>query len=349
MMNHPHHAHRHSLSPHTGPDAGPAVPQDAEDSFGRVITAMVTPFDAAGRVDDVAAERLATLLTRSGWNDAVAVNGTTGESISTDDAEKSRVIAAAKRATAGTGRKVIAGVGSGSTRHSVELAEQAAEAGADGLLVVAPYYSRPSQAGLLEHFRAIAEATPLPVMLYDIPKRTGVAIEPETLRAAAEHPRIIAVKDAKGDFEAASQVMATTALAFYSGDDSLNLPWLSVGATGFVSVVGHVVGDRLSTLVRLFDEGRNAEALALHRDLLPICLGMFRAPGAASAKAALELLGVQAGSVRLPLVGLTVEQQRALHADLAATVTAGFFVNEPAALPVRALLPTLTTSTVLGQ
>lgn len=301
----------------SGHGAGAAV------AFGRVITAMVTPFDTYGRLDEAGAEQLAQWLTRDGWNDALVVNGTTGESISTDDAEKVRMIAAVRRGVFGTGRKIIAGVGAASTHHSVQLAEAAAEAGADGLLVVAPYFSRPSQSGLLQHFRAIAGATDLPVMLYDIPKRTGVEIEPSTLRAAAEYPRILAVKDAKGDYEAASWVMRATSLAYYSGEDSVNLPWLSLGATGFVSVVGHVVGDRLSTLLRLHEEGRNAEALALHRELLPIYHGMFRAPGAASAKAALQALGLPAGPVRLPLVGLTTEQHRALRADLVATITEG--------------------------
>lgn len=293
----------------------------AATAFGRVITAMVTPFDDSGRVDEAAAELLAGRLTRDGWNDAVLVNGLTGESSATDDAEKRRMITTARRAVSGTGRKVIAGVGSGSTAHSVRLAVAAQAAGADGLLVAAPYYSSPSQSGLLEHFRAVAEATALPVMLYDDPERTGIAIEPDTLREAALRPRIIAVQDAKGHLGAASSVMRTTGLAFYSGDDMLNLPWLSVGATGFISVAGHVVGDRLQTLLRLHDEGRNAEALALHHQLLPIYAGMFRAPTAASAKAALRALGLPGGSVRLPLVDLTEDQHREIRLDLVATVT----------------------------
>jgi 4-hydroxy-tetrahydrodipicolinate synthase len=300
-----------------GPTAGSA----AVAAFGRLITTMVTPFDGAGKMDATAAEQLVGRLTRDGWNDAVLVNGATGESSATDDAEKRRMIVVARRAVSGTGRKVIAGVGSGNTAHSVRLAVAAHAAGADGLLVAAPYYSRPNQSGLLEHFRAIADATPLPVMLYDNPARLGVDLEPETLRDAAQHPQIIAVMDATGDLGAASSVMRTTGLAFYSGDDMLNLPWLSVGATGFVSVAGHVVGDRLRTLLRLHDEGHNAEALALHRQLVPICAGMFRAPAAASAKAALRALGLPGGSVRLPLVDLTEDQYRDLRLDLVATVT----------------------------
>lgn len=306
---------------------------DAVAVFGRVITAMVTPFDSYGRLDESGIEELAGWLTREGWNDSVVVNGTTGESIATDDAEKVRTIIAAKRALAGTGRQVIAGVGAASTQHSVELAEAAAEAGADALMVVAPYYARPSQAGLLQHFRTVASVTGLPVMLYDIPQRTGVAIEAETLASAAEHPRIMAVKDATGDLDAASWIMRDTGLAFYSGEDALNLPWLSVGATGVVSVAGHVVGDRLRRLLELHDDGRNAEAIALHRDLLPLYRGMLRAPGAASAKGALQALGLPAGPVRLPLVSLTAEQHRAIQADVAATVTElGSRPAEPAAV-----------------
>jgi len=304
-----------------GHPGGGTADSAAASAFGRVITTMVTPFDEAGRVDETAAEQLAGRLTRDGWNDAVLVNGSTGESSATDDAEKRRMIVVARKAVSGTGRKVIAGIGSGSTAHSVQLAVAAHVAGADGLLVAAPYYSRPSQSGLIEHFRAIADATPLPVMLCDDPQHTGVAIDPETLRAAALHPRIIAVKDIRGDLGAASSVMRTTRLAFYAGDDMLNLPWLSVGATGFVSVAGHVVGDRLQTLLRLHDEGRNAEALALHRQLLPIYAGMFRAPAAASAKAALRALGLPGGSVRLPLVDLTDDEHREIRLDLVATVT----------------------------
>lgn len=293
----------------------------AAAAFGRVITTMVTPFDASGRVDEAAAEQLVARLVRDGWNDTVLVNGSTGESTATDDAEKRRMIVSARRAVAGTDRKVIAGIGAGSTAHSVKLAVAAHAAGADGLLVSAPFYSGPSQPGLLEHFRAVADATPLPVMLYDDPRRIGVAIEPDTLRQAAAHPRILAVKDAKGDLGAASSVMRSTGLAFYSGDDMLNLPWLSVGATGFVSVAGHVVGDRLQTLLRLHDEGRNADALSVHRELLPIFAGMYRAPAAASAKAALRALGMPGGSVRLPLVDLTEDQQREIRVDLVSTVT----------------------------
>ncbi len=285
--------------------------------FGRVLTAMVTPFDGDNAVDLVETENLAGLLTRTGWNDGLVVNGTNGESISTNDEEKALVVAAAKRALGSNGAKLIAGVGSGDTRSSIKLAREAASAGADGLLVVAPYYSRPTQAGLLNHFMEIADSTELPVMLYDIPQRTGVRIEPETFAQAAEHPRILAVKDAKGDLESSSWVMRETDLAYYSGDDALNLPLLSIGAVGFVSVVGHVVGDRLRLLLELHRSGRAAEAMALHRELLPVYRGMFRAPAAASVKTALAVLGHPLSSLRSPMVRLSPEQETCLLADLA--------------------------------
>ena len=287
------------------------------ETFGRVLTAMVTPFGTANAVDLVETENLAGLLTRTGWNDGLVVNGTTGESISTTDLEKSAIVAAAKRALAPSGAKLIAGAGSGDTRSSIKLARNAEAEGADGLLVVAPYYSRPTQEGLLGHFLDIADSTELPVMLYDIPQRTGVRIEPETFAAAAKHPRILAVKDAKGDLESSSWVMRETELAYYSGDDALNLPLLSIGAVGFVSVVGHVVGDKLRLLLDLHRSGRVAEAMELHRELLPVYRGMFRAPAAASVKMALENMGHPNSGLRSPMLGLSPQQTGELLADLA--------------------------------
>ena len=286
-------------------------------AFGSIITAMVTPFDNLGELDKAGASTLAKWLAQPGWNDGIVVNGTTGESVATSDGEKVSMVQAVTQAVQDTGTKVIAGVGAGDTRHSVAMAIAAASQGADGLLVVAPYYSRPSQRGILEHFMAIADSTPLPVMLYDIPKRTGVAIEPDTFVAAAQHPRILAVKDAKGDLESSAWVMERTNLAYYSGDDALNLPLLSVGAVGFVSVVGHVVGNRLRDLLECYTQGRVAEALEIHRELLPVYRGMFRAPAAASVKAALACQGLPGGPVRLPMVGLTDEETQILMLDLA--------------------------------
>ena len=298
--------------------------------FGRILTAMVTPMDERGRLDQNGAEELARRLLQDGWNDGVVVNGTTGESFATSDWEKASMIHSAKRVTAGSGRRVIAGVGSADTRHSIALARAAAEQQADGLLVVAPYYSRPSQKGLLRHFEAIADSTDLPVMLYDIPARTGVAIAPETLVAAGRHPNIVAVKDAKGDLASSSWVMNHSNLVYYSGDDVLNLPLLSIGAVGVVSVVGHVAAHRLRALADAFTQGRVDEALRIHRELLPVYIGMFRCPGAASTKAALRELGLPSGPVRGPLAELDDGETALLLADLAAAGLSTTLAPRPA-------------------
>lgn len=286
--------------------------------FGTVMTAMVTPFDESGQLDLVGAAELSRWLIRDGWNDGLVVNGTTGESLSTTDAEKTVLIRTVSAAVGGRA-SVIAGVGAGSTQHSIELAQAAEGAGADALMVVAPYYSRPSQKGLLRHFTAIADSTSLPVMLYDIPRRAGIAIDQETFVAAAEHPRIVAVKDAKGNLGSSSWVMRHTDLDYYSGEDVLNLPMLSIGAVGFVSVVGHVAGDMLRRLLQCHQQGRPTEAAGVHSQLLAIYEGMFRAPAAASVKAALAMQGLPAGPVRLPYVELDDAERRQLSQDLIAS------------------------------
>ncbi|MEK9664013.1 MAG: 4-hydroxy-tetrahydrodipicolinate synthase, partial [Candidatus Nanopelagicales bacterium] len=214
---------------------------------GSMLTAMVTPFHADGSLDLDGAQELARHLVDRQANDGLILNGTTGESPTTTDQEKADLVRAV-RAAVGDDVHLVAGVGTYDTAHSMHLAREAAAAGASGLLVVSPYYNRPPQEGLLAHFRAVADATELPVITYDIPKRTGVAIEVETLVRLAEHPRIVANKDAKGDLDAAQWAMRRTDLAWYSGDDILNLPLLSVGAHGFISVVGHIVGDRLAAM-----------------------------------------------------------------------------------------------------
>ncbi len=288
----------------------------ATADLGRVLTAMITPFNEDGSLDLPGAVELASWLTREGWNDGLVVNGTTGESATTSDAEKNALVEAVAEGVGGSA-KVIAGVGSGDTKHSIELAKAAEAAGADGLLLVTPYYLRPSQEGVLRHFEAVADSTSLPVMLYDIPKRTGTAIEPTTLQAAAKHDRIVAVKDAKGNLESSAWVMRDTSLVYYSGEDALNLPLLSIGARGFVSVIGHVAADLLREMLEAFEAGDPARALELHRRLLPVARGIFRAPGAASAKAALAARGLPAGPMRAPLVDLTDRERRTLAEDLA--------------------------------
>lgn len=286
--------------------------------FGRVLTAMVTPFTADGRLDVEGAQRLAThLVSAAGGNDGLVLNGTTGESPTTTD-EENEVLVRAVREAVGPNVPLVAGVGSNDTAHSVEQAQRAQKAGADASLVVTPYYNRPPQSGLIAHVHAIADAAELPVMLYDIPVRTGIPFETETLLRLSEHPRVVAVKDAKGDIAASSEVMAATDLAFYSGDDINTLPLLAVGACGVVSVCGHVAGAAIASMVAAYDEGRHADALALHRRLLPVFRGTFRTQGVILAKAALNLLGLPAGPVRLPLVDATPEQIAVLRDDYAA-------------------------------
>ena len=283
--------------------------------FGRVLTAMVTPFTAAGDLDLDAAAALADRLVSQG-NDGLVVNGTTGESPTTTRQEQAELVRAVVDAV-GDRAHVVAGVGSNDTAHTVDLAQDAAKAGASGLLSVTPYYSRPPDAGLVAHYERSAAATDLPVMLYDIPSRTGTALSHEVLLRLAELPQVVAVKDAKDDLAATSRLLAETDLAVYSGSDVLNLPLLSVGAVGFVSVISHVVTPQLVQLVQAYDAGDVARARALHRELLPVCAGMFRTQGVILAKAALRLLGVDVGPVRLPLVDATPEQVEVLRRDLA--------------------------------
>jgi len=295
--------------------AHPAYPAAAP--FGRMLTAMVTPMDASGGVDYDGAARLAEHLVTEMRNDGLVISGTTGESPTTSDEEKSRLLGAVLEAV-GDRARVIAGVGTNDTAHTCELARSAERAGAHGLLVVTPYYNKPPQSGLVAHFTQVADATGLPNLLYDIPGRTGTPIAAETLIRLAEHPRIVAVKDAKADFAAASLVMNCTSLVFYSGDDMLNLPWLSLGAAGFVSVAGHVVGERLHEMIDFYRAGKVAEALRLHRELLPVYTGLFRNQGVIMTKAALGLLGLPGGPVRLPLSNATEPEVERLRTDLAA-------------------------------
>ncbi|MEC3997528.1 4-hydroxy-tetrahydrodipicolinate synthase [Actinacidiphila sp. DG2A-62] len=284
--------------------------------FGRVLTAMVTPFTADGALDLDGAQRLAAHLVDAG-NDGLVLNGTTGESPTTSDQEKEHLVKAVLEAV-GDRAHIVTGVGTNDTAHSVELARRAERAGAHGLLAVTPYYSKPPQEGLHRHFTAIADATGLPVMLYDIPGRSGVPIETETLVRLGEHPRIVANKDAKGDLAAAGWALSRSGLAWYSGDDMLNLPLLSIGAVGFVSVVSHIVTPELRALLDAYTGGDVAKAAEIHQRLLPVYTGMFRTQGVITAKSALALRGLPAGPLRLPLVELTGEQADQLRKDLAA-------------------------------
>jgi 4-hydroxy-tetrahydrodipicolinate synthase len=283
--------------------------------FGRIATAMVTPFTGEGELDVDGAQRLAAHLVDAG-NDALVVSGTTGEAPTTTDEEKTALIRAVAAAV-GDRAHVIAGVGTNDTRHSTALAVAAAKAGATGLLVVTPYYNCPPQEGVYQHFTAIADATELPMIVYDIPGRTALPIATETLVRLAEHDRIVAVKDAKGDFGASSWVMARTDLAYYSGDDMVNLPMLSIGAVGCVSVASHLAAPDLRAMVDAFGAGDAAKARDIHRSLLPVFTGLFRTQAVITTKAALRRLGLPAGPVRPPLVDLTDQQLVTLRRDLA--------------------------------
>ncbi|HVQ96639.1 MAG TPA: 4-hydroxy-tetrahydrodipicolinate synthase [Mycobacteriales bacterium] len=288
---------------------------DTTRPFGRVLTAMVTPFTPDGALDVDGAQRLASyLVSAEGGNDGLVINGTTGESPTTTDEEKDRLLRAVLEAV-GDQVPVVAGVGTYDTAHTAHLAQAAEKAGARGVLVVTPYYSKPPQAGLLAHFRMVADATALPAMLYDIPGRTGTPISTDTLLRLAEHPRIVAVKDAKGDLEASADVMARSDLAFYSGDDRLTLPLLSIGAVGVVGVPTHLLGRRTAQMIAAYEAGDVTGARDLHRGLLPAYIGTFRTQGVITTKAALNLVGRPAGPVRPPLVDATPDEIHQLQAD----------------------------------
>lgn len=285
-----------------------------EPRFGRVLTAMVTPFTAAGELDLATAALLAVRLVDQG-NDGLVVNGTTGESATTTRQEKADLVRAVVDAV-GDRAHVLAGIGTNDTAQTIELAQDAAKAGASGLLSVTPYYSRPPDAGLLVHFERTASATDLPVMLYDIPVRTGRALSHAVLVRLAGHPQVVALKDAKDDLMATSRLLGEADLAVYCGTDALNLPQLAIGAVGVVSVVSHVVTPQLAQLVRAYSAGDVDRARALNRSLQPVYTGMFRTQGVILAKAALGLLGLPVGPVRLPLVDATEEQVSMLKDDL---------------------------------
>ncbi|WP_069160250.1 4-hydroxy-tetrahydrodipicolinate synthase [Nocardia altamirensis] len=294
---------------------GESTPAELKAS-GTVGVAMVTPFSADGKLNVDAGVALAARLVDRGV-DLLAISGTTGESPTTTESEKADLLRAVVDAV-GTRATVIAGAGTYDTAHSIELARNAQRAGAHGLLVVTPYYSRPSQDGLLAHFTAVADATDLPVTLYDIPPRSVVPIATDTIRRLAEHPRIVAVKDAKGDINAGADLIANTGLAFYSGDDTLNLPWLSVGATGFISVIGHLVPERLRQMLDAYTAGDVVRARDINASLVPLNAAMFRLGGVAMSKGALRLLGIEAGEPRLPQLMPAPEQLDLLAADLRA-------------------------------
>ena len=277
--------------------------------FGRVSTAMVTPFDKKGHVDFSKTTQLVNYLIENG-TDSLVVAGTTGESPTLSKEEKLALFAhvvkvAAKRVP------VIAGTGSNNTYASIELTKKAEELGVDAIMVVAPYYNKPNQEGLYQHFQAVAEATSLPVMVYNIPGRSSVNILPETIIRLSKIPNIVAVKEASGDLNAMTHIIANTDEDFvlYSGDDGLTLPVLSIGGAGIISVASHIIGNEMQEMVKAYFDGENSKAAKLHQQLLPIMQGLFAAPSPGPVKTALQLNGLDVGSVRLPLVPLTEQEK----------------------------------------
>ncbi len=298
----------------TSPLATEAAP------FGRVLTAMVTPFTLEGELDLDAAQKVASYLIDQG-NDGLVISGTTGESPTTTVAEDGRLLAAVIEAV-GDRATVVAGVGTNDTRHSIELAQQAKKAGADGLLIVTPYYSKPPQSGLLSHFTEVARAgDDTPVMLYDIPGRSGIAIGVETYAALADNPLIVAVKDAVGDFNRGAWLMRETGIKIYSGDDPVNLPWLAMGASGLVSVVSHAAARPYADMVAAVDAGDLTEARSINDRLLPAVKAMMTyTQGAITAKVALQLLGVlEHSTMRAPLPEATAEEVAIIRDGLVAS------------------------------
>ena len=285
--------------------------------FGRVLTAMVTPFAADGSVDLDAAAGLAGYLVDEMGNDGLVISGTTGESPTTSDAEKADLLRVVLDAV-GDRATILAGVGTFNTEHTLDLAATAAKLGADGLLVVTPYYSKPPQAGILEHFRRVADSTEVPVMVYDIPGRAAVAIATETMLRLAEHPRIRGVKDAKGDLTASARVIAQSELAYYSGDDAMTLPLLSVGAVGVVGTSTHFSAVGTRQMIEAYLRGDIRTALRLHQQLLPIYTGIFATQGCILVKAGLRLLGRDAGGLRSPLIEATSAEIERLRSAMAA-------------------------------
>lgn len=290
--------------------------------FGRVLTAMVTPFDESGAVDFEQAASLAKHLVANG-SDGIVVAGTTGESPTLSDEEKIRLVRAVKDAVAGRAL-VVAGTGTNDTRHSVHLTKDAQRAGADGILLVNPYYNRPSQDGLYAHFRTIAESTPLPCMLYNIPGRTGVNTAPETIARLAEMPNITAVKEATGNLDQASEIRRLTKDDFqiYSGDDSLTLPMLAVGGAGVVSVASHLAGREIREMVQAYQQGDVRRAVQLHIRLFPLFRVLFITTNPVPLKAALNMSGIKVGKPRLPLVEATAKEKEQIGAVLKALALA---------------------------
>ncbi|MBG9445504.1 4-hydroxy-tetrahydrodipicolinate synthase [Cytobacillus firmus] len=282
--------------------------------FGRVSTAMVTPFDNKGHIDFSKTTQLINHLIENG-TDSLVVAGTTGESPTLTKEEK---LALFKHAVKAADKRVpvIAGTGSNNTYESIELTKKAEQIGVDAIMIVAPYYNKPNQEGLYRHFKAIAESTSLPVMVYNIPGRSSVNILPETIIRLSEISNIAAVKEASGDLNAMAKIIANTDDDFmlYSGDDGLTLPCMAIGGTGIVSVASHVIGNEMQEMITAYLNGENEKAAKIHQKILPIMEGLFAAPSPVPVKTALQLKGLDVGSVRLPMVPLTEQERSAVAA-----------------------------------
>lgn len=282
-------------------------------NFGAVVTAMVTPFDERGEVNYEAAAELAAYLVKNG-STGLVLAGTTGESPTLSMEEKLELFRVVVEAV-GEKAYILAGTGSYSTRDAVKLTKAASETGVHGILSVTPYYNRPPQEGLFRHFREVAGATDLPVMIYNVPKRTGVNISPETTLRLAEIENIVSIKEAGQDLEQAAAICRNAPPGFtvYSGDDSLTLPMLSVGAVGVVSVASNIAGPAIARMIAAYQKNRTEEAAALHRKLLPLFQGLFMTSSPIPVKAALKMMGFPVGEPRLPLVPLEAEQEARLQ------------------------------------
>lgn len=284
--------------------------------FGKLLTAMVTPFDAKGEIDYTATSNLIEHLIANG-TEGLVVSGTTGESPTITDKEK---VALFKFVVEEVNDRitVLAGTGSNNTRETIELTKEAEAAGVNGIMLVSPYYNKPSQDGLYAHFSAIAASTSLPIMLYNIPGRTAVNMTPETIIRLSLVENIVSVKEASGNLDAASEIIEKTADDFsvYSGDDGMTIPMLAIGGTGVVSVASHVIGNEMQEMIQSFLNGENSKAAKIHREILPVVKALFSAPSPTPVKAALNMNGISVGGVRLPLLELTNEEKESLKKTL---------------------------------
>ncbi|RDZ11829.1 4-hydroxy-tetrahydrodipicolinate synthase [Priestia megaterium] len=284
--------------------------------FGKVATAMVTPFDHKGNIDFEKTTQLINYLISNG-SDALVIAGTTGESPTLSTEEKLALFRHSVKVVDGR-VPVVAGTGSNNTYASIELTKKAEEIGVDAIMIVAPYYNKPNQEGLYQHFKTIAESTELPVMLYNIPGRSVINMSVDTIVRLSELPNVVALKDASGDLDAMTAIIAQTSddFALYSGDDGLTLPVLAIGGTGIISVASHVIGNEMQEMVKLYESGNPKEAAKIHQRIVPVMKSLFAAPSPTPVKTALQLKGLDVGSVRLPLVPLTEEERQTLVSTL---------------------------------